>query len=308
MPVVSSGVRFVTRAWVLGILTGLALAAVANSCLSQDQNAAPQAADAVQSLPSAFLRGPRAVSLAEQATLAMPQGFAFLPALETRAVLREWGNRPSDLTLGMVVPTKQGGAPPWFLVLAYYPEGYVKDDDAREWNRDALLNDVRGVLEASNLARRADGAPETRVMGWVVAPNYDSVAHRLNWSIAIAMQPGQNPEQSVNVNTVILGRSGYVSASLVMPLASYPRYAEEVENVVASITFDAGKRYADFNPRWDPVAERGLGNLVSANTPAKRSWLARIEGSQRDILYVLIAAALGVALGLIARGRKRQPA
>jgi len=256
----------------------------------------------------------------------MPAGFAFLPAAETRAVLREWGNRPSDRTLGMVLPASDDAAPAWFLVLAYYPEGFVRDDDAKEWNADVLLRDIRSHLDPSNKAQRAEGAPETQVAGWVAPPHYDAFAHRLTWSVAVAeINPASaaraapapraaaapsgdlsaDRNQSINVSTVILGRSGYISANLVMPLGAYSVYAESIQSVLAAITFDLGRRYADFNSKVDPVADRGLGSLVAANPSATRSWLEQLLAAKHEIGYVTLASLFGIVLGLLSRGRRR---
>jgi uncharacterized membrane-anchored protein len=292
-----------------------ALAATPGLCVAQQT--------LLQSLPAPFKRGPLAISLAGQATLAMPAGFAFLPAAETRAVLREWGNRPSELTLGMVIPTNNEGSPPWFIVLAYFPEGYIRDDDAKEWNSSVLLDEIRKGLQASNEARRMEGAAQTEVVGWVARPGYDPLAHRLSWSVAIretggaaAAPAGQQGTaqaaetqaeggQSVNVNTVILGRGGYVSASLVVSLEAYPKYVEEIKPVVAGVTFDMGARYTDFVAGTDRVSPRGLSALVAANSPAKKGWLTYLAASKVEILYVLVAALVGIIIGMSNRHRRR---
>ena len=307
------------------IAVGLALAAFAAAGWADEPPAR-----AAQPLPPAFKRGPLAIPLGGQATLKLPAGFAFLPAAETRSVLREWGNRPTDRTLGMVLPISDDAAPAWFLILAYFPEGFIRDDDAKEWNSDVLLAEIRRHLEPSNEARRAEGDPETELAGWVAPPRYDDFAHRLTWSVAISegrapVAPGPRPTsaatppgpasppvelspeapQSINLSTVILGRSGYLSASLVMPLGAYSIYAESIQSIVTAISFDLGRRYVDFNSKTDPVADRGLSSLVAANPSTTRSWLERLLAAKREISYVAIASLFGMAFGLLLRGRRR---
>jgi len=217
-----------------------------------------------------------------------------------------------------VVPIDDEGAPPWFLVLAYFPAGHVMDDDAGRWDRSAMLAEIRRGLDPSNHARATDGAAETQVVGWVNPPSYDKAAHRLSWSIAIAetkaaetggavsasgLQPGR--QQDINFNTVILGRSGYISANLVMPLGDYPSFAATVQSIVAAIAFEPGRRYADYDAHADERADRSLGALVAANPPARKSWVAQVLAAPREIVLVLAAAAIGVAIGLTTRGRAR---
>jgi uncharacterized membrane-anchored protein len=51
------------------------------------------------------------------------------------------------------------------VVVSYVKEGYIKDDDAKHWDADALLNTIRDGAEEANKDRVARGFPEMQVIG-----------------------------------------------------------------------------------------------------------------------------------------------
>jgi len=100
-------------------------------------------------------------------------------------------------------------------VIRYIKEGYIKDDDAKNWNADDLLKNLKDGVDESNKDRVARGFPEMQVIGWVQPPNYDAATHRLVWSLlAKDKDEPDNAAKSINYNTYALGRDGYFSLNL----------------------------------------------------------------------------------------------
>ena len=113
--------------------------------------------------------GPKDVSLIDQATLKLPANRFFVPQAEGARVLRALGNVVNDTSLvGLVVGT--GPNDGWIVVIRYIKEGYIKDDDAKNWNADDLLKNLKDGVEESNKDRVARGFPEMQVIGWVQPP------------------------------------------------------------------------------------------------------------------------------------------
>jgi uncharacterized membrane-anchored protein len=111
------------------------------------------------------------------------------------------------------------------VVIRYIKEGYIKDDDAKNWNADELLNNIREGAEQANQDRARRGFPELQVVGWIEPPAYDATTHRLVWSLMAQQkqQPDVGPK-GVNYNTYALGRDGYFSLNL---LSSSDRIATD---------------------------------------------------------------------------------
>ena len=139
-------------------------------------------AAAWQAASVAGAAGPKDVSLIDQAALKLPAGHFFVPQAEGARVLRALGNVVNGTSLvGLVVGT--GPNDGWIVVIRHIKEGYIKDDDAKNWNADDLLKNLKDGVEESNKDRVARGFPEMQVIGWVQPPNYDAATHRLVWSL-----------------------------------------------------------------------------------------------------------------------------
>ena len=109
-----------------------------------------------QAASAAGVGGPKDVSLIDQATLKLPANHFFVPQAEGARVLRALGNVVNDASfIGLVVGT--GPNDGWIVVIRYIKEGYIKDDDAKNWNADDLLKNLKdGVEERTRTASRAD--------------------------------------------------------------------------------------------------------------------------------------------------------
>ena len=142
-----------------------------------EERAAWQAAAAVAT------HGPADVTLLDQAVLKLPARRVFVPKAEAARILRALGNTINEATfVGIVVGA---GDEQWIVVVRHIKEGYIKDDDAKNWNQDDLLKNLKEGTEAANQDRRARGFAELEVLGWVEPPAYDAQAHRLVWSLSM---------------------------------------------------------------------------------------------------------------------------
>ena len=107
--------------------------------------------------------GPKDVSLIDQATLKLPGSNFLVPQAEGARVWRALGNVVNDASfVGLVVGT--GPNDGWIVVIRYIKEGYIKDDDAKNWNADDLLKNLKDGVEESNKDRSARGFPEVQVI------------------------------------------------------------------------------------------------------------------------------------------------
>src|SRR5215510_12279619 len=210
---------------------------------------------------AAAKRGPADVELAGQAVLRLPASYLFVPQPQATALLNAMGNPGNDPRLqGLIFPEGDGG---WFMTVRFEKSGYVKDDDAREWNADDLLKSYREGTEASNEERIKLGAPALEIIGWAEKPAYDSATHRLVWAMSSrAKGAPADAAQGVNYNTYALGREGYFSLNLVTALQRLPQHKGAAHTMLGALEYNEGKRYSDFDAKTDHVAEYGLAALV----------------------------------------------
>ncbi|MBI5750532.1 MAG: DUF2167 domain-containing protein [Hydrogenophilales bacterium] len=255
---------------------------------------------AMQAANTAMQKGPADIGVAGQAKLKLPENFGFIPAKESRRLLEAMGNRTSDETQGLIIATGGQNAN-WFMVVGYTPAGYIKDDDAKTWNADELLNSLREGTEEANKERKSRNIPEMEIVGWVEKPLYDAASQRLVWSLA-SHDKGQasGADNGINYNTLVLGREGYVSMNLVTGMKEVEALKPVAKNMLAAMAFDSGKRYADFNAGTDKVAEYGLAALV-AGVAAKKLGLLAVIGVFLAKFAKIIIAAVAVGGGVLGK-------
>lgn len=232
------------------------------AALAQATPAEDAARAAMADAEKAARAGPADIALADQAVLHLPAGHQFVPQPQAGKLLNAMGNPGQDPRLqGLIFPSGDGGG--WFMTVRFEAAGYVKDDDAKEWNADDLLKTYREGTEAANAERVKLGAPALEIIGWAEKPVYDATTHRLVWAMS-SREKGAPADaaQGVNYNTYALGREGYFSLNLVTALNDLPRHKPAAATLLAALDYKDGKRYADFDAKTDHVAEYGLAALV----------------------------------------------
>lgn len=244
------------------------------------------------------VKGPTTVRFKDQADFSLPKGDGFVPATQAAKYLRAVGNNVDEKSLlGMVVPLD--GNSGWLVLIALQQDGYVRDDDARDWKADDMLENLKKGTEEANAARKERSIPELEVSGWAEQPYYDVTTHRLYWS-AIVRTKGHTASDAdfVNYRTIALGRNGFLSLTMVTPLSQLARDKPKANGLLADIKFDDGKRYADFSATTDHIAEYGLGALIVGVAVKKLGLLAIVLAFAAKFLKVglLAAAAFGLSI------------
>lgn len=253
-------------------------------------------------------KGPADVTLADQGVLHIPSNMAFIPQEESNDLLVAWGNSRDDRLIGMVVPTADNEA--WAATIDKTLEGYVKDDEARSWDADALLQSLKDGTEASNQDRIDRGFQALEVVGWIEKPNYQEAQHRLVWSMKMIHKGVENDDNAVvNYNTYALGRDGYLEVDLLTNEKTVAHDKLAANQVLAGIQYNIGKRYEDFKPETDHLAEYGIAALIGGLAAKKLGLLALASVFILKFIKIFAVAAL-VGVGAVKRfffGNKKTP-
>lgn len=281
---------------------GLLLAALLCSSSQAEEAATPPA---IVAALKAATPGPATVNLDNQAVLQLPPGHRFVPQPHAGEMLRAMGNPGSHAAVrGLVLADGQE----WFALISWEASGYIKDDDAKNWNADDLLKSFREGTEAANEERAKLGAPALEIVGWAEKPTYDAATHRLVWAMSSRHKGAPAGEaQGVNYNTYALGREGYLSLNLVTDLEALPAHKPAALQLLSTVAFNEGKRYTDFSERTDKVAEYGLAALV-LGVGAKKLGLLALAGAF-FVKFAKLFLIGGIALlGVLAKVFKRSKA
>lgn len=235
------------------------------------------------------------------ASLQLPQQFNYLSPQDTKRVLEEgWGNPPSELSLGMIIPAQYGVLDDagWGVVIEYSNDGHISDDDAHAIDYAELLSELQADEEAENEQRRAAGYPATHLVGWAATPYYDETKHKLHW--ARELQFEGNEENTLNYNVRILGREGYLLLNAIGFMSQFDDINRDMGTVLEFTNFNSGYRYEDFNPEYDKVAAYGIGALVAGKLAAKAGLFAKLG----ILLLALKKYAVILLIGVAALFRK----
>lgn len=232
------------------------------------------------------------------ATLRVPEGYKFLGSEQSGYVLTElWGNPPSEV-VGLLFPEDISPISDNFtyaVEITYTEDGYIEDGDAEDIDYDDLLEDMQKDTKESNVERKKQGYGSMELLGWASTPFYDAKNKKLHWAKEIRFEGSE--VNTLNYNIRILGRKGFLTMNAIGDIGVLSLFNNDREKILASVEFNKGNRYQDFDADFDTVASYGIGGLIAGKVLAKVGFFAVLLKFWKFI-------ALG-AVGLISVFRKK---
>ena len=119
---------------------------------------------ALHEMQDARKYGPLDIPCLNQAVLHLPQGYAYVPNPAASRFMIAIGNHVNEDFLGLVLPAASDED--WVASLAFEKSGYIKDEDARNWNIDDIFKSIQEGVTQNNRDRESHGMPELEVLGW----------------------------------------------------------------------------------------------------------------------------------------------
>ncbi len=96
------------------------------------------------------------------------------------------------------------------------------------------------------------------ISGWSQKPFYDDQTKNLTWGLIVSSPSGS----SINYESRVLGRRGYLNANMVLSEANVAKSVPEFRKILGGIAYKPGDTYGEFKS-GDKVAEYGLLGLAS---------------------------------------------
>ncbi len=165
---------------------------------------------------------------------------------------------------------------------------------------DDLLRSMQADTLSNNDQRTKDGFPPVTLIGWASPPVYDAVNKRLHW--AKELQFGNDAVHTLNYDVRFLGREGVFVMSYIATVKQLPEIKQSLNEVLDLATFNAGKKYVDFQPGLDTVAAVGVGGLIAGKLAAKAGLLAVALVVLKKFGVILLVPLAG--LWRLIRGKK----
>ncbi|VTS06617.1 DUF2167 domain-containing protein [Tuwongella immobilis] len=235
--------------------------------------------------------GPMKATLRDIATIDIPKGYRFVPESNMRAFNSLFQNTTSGSELGAILPDPKETF--WFLVFDWTGDGYVKDDERDKLDAAAILKSRQEMQEADNNNRAKQGWAKLEIPGWSKEPFYDPETNNLTWGLRVRDLGAPVSEESVNYESKLLGRRGYVSAVLVGSAEEVNQAIPAYKSLLKNFSYNGGQRYTDFQS-GDKIAEYGLTALAAGGILA----LAAKSGLLGKLLKPLIAVGVLIIAGI----------
>jgi len=244
----------------------------------QDEMSPEELTRIIDSVNSTFTYQRNIIKLnSNVATLKVPNGYKYLDAEQSKRVLSDlWGNPPSE-TLGMLFPEDAnplGETLTYAVEITYSEEGFIDDEDAADIDYDDLLEDIQKDTEAESKDRVSKGYEAISLVGWASPPYYDQENKKLHWAKEYTFE-GYDVN-TLNYNIRVLGRKGYLNLNVIGDIDVLPQVKDNVNDILGSVSFNNGYKYAEFNPDVDEVAAYGIGGLIAGKVLAKVGFFALI--------------------------------
>ena len=237
-----------------------------------------------------WILGPGTMNLGDQAEIYVDEGYLFADGETTKQIMQMMGNQVSGQEFGLIAPESEDKF--WILIFEYDPVGYVNDDDKDDIDADAILKSISDGTEEANKYRVDQGFSPLHVVGWSEAPRYDTLTNNLVWAVTGKSEDG---DLSVNYNVRLLGRQGYMSATLVTDPSTLGADKIEVEQMLGGYQFKQGKSYAEFRD-GDKLAGYGLTALIAggAGAAAVKLGLFKVLAKAWKLVVVGFLAVIAV--------------
>jgi uncharacterized membrane-anchored protein len=281
--------------WVLGFSGSVVYA--------ENEATQKEIAEAQAAALSMMKSGPAEIPFQDQAVFKLPEGYGFIPKEAAVRLMKAVGSEQGDGFLGLIVGDHMSG----MVLVSYHNTGYIKDEEAKHWKTEEMLTQIKeGTLE-QNKERVSLGLPQINVTGWVEEPKYDATTHRLVWSVGVKQLESTANESSVNYNTFVLGREGFMTLNLVTGSAEVEKEKSNAQALLAAVSFNDGKRYENFNEDTDKVAEYGLAALIGGLAAKKLGLLAALGVFLLKIWKVVALVCVGGLVALKQKFSKQKP-
>ncbi len=283
-----------TRLVLFGLLSGLILAITPLVKAAGDDDGKALLAELQRrealSKSIVWQEGPAVGKLGNMAEIKIPSGYRFTGQDGAAKWAEYTQNIPDSSELGVLMPKDGHG---WFIVFAYEDRGHIADDDKNGLNASAILQSLREGNEEENKERQQRGWPPMQLAGWQVEPAYDPDTHYLVWGLRLTSEG----DESINYTTKMLGRTGVMSANLVVGPEKFQSAIGPSKQLLSGYQFTNGSKYSQF-VAGDKVAQYGLTGLITGGlvvAAAKTGLLAKLG-------ILLAKFAKVIIIGIVALG------
>jgi len=287
-----------TSKWLLSMLASSMVILMAAQVQAAGDRSEPSKAE-IQRMEALYKSiqwqdGPCNARLGNIAEIKVPQGYRFTDIDGARKWAELSHNVPNPNRLGVLVPTGVGEE--WTIVFSYEDSGHVPDDEKGKLDASAILESIRQGTEDANNYRRSQGWEPVEVVGWKSEPAYEDETQHLVWALRTRSSSGEG----INYNTRILGRTGVMSANLLVGNEEFNSAVPLAKNLLSGYSYLSGSKYAEWRS-GDKIAQYGLTGLITGGLmigAAKMGLLSKLGMFFAKFAKVIIIGVIALGAGI----------
>lgn len=245
-----------------------------------------------------WAQGPAMGQLGKIAQVRVPESCRFTGEAGTKRFMELTQNPVAGGELGVLLCNDAASdSAVWFVVFTYNESGYVKDDEKKTLDAEAILSSLKRGNVEGNKERRKRGWDELELTGWARAPYYDSATNNLTW--ALRVQAKGSASASINHSVRLLGRGGVMNADLVADPEQMERAVATFDALLADYSYTDGNRYGEWR-EGDKVAEYGLTALIAGGAGIAAAKLGLFGKMWKVIIAAFIALKKLIIVAVLA--------
>tara|TARA_B100000902_G_scaffold109078_1_gene110722 strand:- start:9965 stop:10927 length:963 start_codon:yes stop_codon:yes gene_type:complete len=198
------------------------------------------------------------------------------------------------------------------IYVRYMDEGYVTIDDWKSIKPENLITEMRQTQEAWKDQLKEEGRNYVEEINWIYKPTFDQEKNAVYVSYEGSWNGKEGKYKSMQTNSIVLGRKGYLYISFVSKITNETTKEElqQIANFAKEFTdgieFLEGSKHADYKS-GDKVAAIGVGGLVAGTLGvkalAKVGFLAKITPFLIKFWWIILAPIIAIA-GMFNRQKK----
>ncbi len=261
-------------------------------------------------------RGPMTAKLGHVATLVVPPGFRYLPALrasvDADASDADATDDASNDSLSVVIAPDDGS---WTTRIALAYTGHIDTNDVY-LDPDDLAKTMQIRSSPFNPLSPASeqSVPDLVEIKWIRAPRWDGAKYTLDWLYENKTTGARGVDDTSFLNAAILGRRYTVAIQTELDGADSHRRAQAVQStfdkLVGGITFRDAEAYIAYQP-GEPTAQLKLTDYITGpETEDEKAFNAKVARARRfdwSGVALRVLPLMGLAaVGWGATRRKRQ--
>jgi uncharacterized membrane-anchored protein len=247
--------------------------------------------------------GPTMGDLGKEAQVSVPDDCMFTGAEGTKQFMELNQNPVSDIERGTILcrmaDAKGETESTWFAVFEFDGTGYVKDDEKKSLDGDAILASLKEGNEQGNKERQKRGWDAIYLDGWQSAPHYDERTNNLTWATRLH---AEDNSQVLNHSVRLLGRGGVMSVDLVVSPEYYSRALPAFNAMVGNFKYRTGHTYAEWR-EGDKIASYGLTALVAGGAGAVLAKTGLLQKFGKAIVAAVVAGFAAIKKFLFGKGK-----